>query len=1050
MAGPASDFSLPNSSFFNIYSDGGPLARSSPAPTLPGGQCNFVDLTHGANGPKCGCRRFWSRSALGLNGSPAGLLEYPNGAAAASQVDQTAFCMCNHHACFHDDTQNGQGPLVAPMVTTAGQENERPRANREPLTPVIPELSFQMPPPIGQSLDFHTFNSTSFSANLQEDIHIPQGETKPTHEPSIPDTMSWGDLIQSQPGHQTNVLPPIPSQCLLSSQPSSTTSSARMRYLRPFGGNGLHTLSGVKSKLRDPLLANPEDTRAQDEDPVDHSTAPSVDDLQTVTNTPRSTRRVDLVERKGQPVTTGPSGDAFQELSNTVQGHEQRIDRLETVSFEDDHEDCHEQHDRTDLRVTELEVRMEEVEKALNDSSSVVGTSQTRFRRPGADESAVSVVSVSTNASGRADRAELFSELQLIKTQLSHLQTSSFPCYTHPWEVEVVFLPFPLKGVWYESRDFPSQRLSGSTNVDADQWTQLPNSSSVMEPQSPGFSEWVGPEMESEWLLPRACAPDKMVEKRLRSRGLIKNVTVRGPDARSVQRAVSEAFGTLFRTLSRMQANVYHGATMHHRVTQFLGLREPWVPLRKIHKDSRLRFLSPGEMITPATWDVPFLSSSVVMKATGANRLFITQPEAYLQDQDAYDNGWNWQRLRELSRVYPDSQTSQQDVPEADAMEVCWAWNDKLDEHDSSQNSSVSLSLRQAAQPRLKSMTPSQQQFFMSRTGRSPSLSNSRSRAASPLIVLKERKASASRPPHIRTTSMPPTIPLVSPTQTKRRIASATFGNIHPHPYDRRPSPQLLRAITGTSHPSLMAKRRRNTRSPSAPISARFRHTPRWSTSSPSPLPEPFAIVGPPASNAGAACRQITPFYYATPYSNAPFVETRPNRGVGMDPDNDEDHGSGTDYLYEDGGDPRGSEDGDSEDHDGDSPMLDLGHPRRRVHDSGDEIEHEDWHGAQRNANTLPEDEPWPGIEDGENRDPEALAFDSEVVDVYVDQDAMSDMLDVDASIGGGDAPLDEAHGLGEGQSQSSSVPSEYPSTQRAWTDGKEEFRVFEDGDGIH
>ncbi|KKF97252.1 hypothetical protein CFO_g377 [Ceratocystis platani] len=103
---------------------------------------------------------------------------------------------------------------------------------------------------------------------------------------------------------------------------------------------------------------------------------------------------------------------------------------------------------------------------------------------------------------------------------------------------------------------------------------------------------------------------------------------------------------------------------------------QDWVPLRKIHKDSRLRFLTPAEMITPAAWDVVFLKS-VLMKSSQP-RLFITQPEAYVQDRIAFDMGWSWQRLRELSRFYSEDSESQE-VGEADALEECWTWNDLLD-----------------------------------------------------------------------------------------------------------------------------------------------------------------------------------------------------------------------------------------------------------------------------------------------------------------------------------------------------------------------------------
>ncbi|KAI0164319.1 hypothetical protein GGR52DRAFT_575676 [Hypoxylon sp. FL1284] len=1012
MAGPIPDFPFPDSSLFNIYNDA-PIASSSP--NLPGGPCNFVDLSHGANGPKCGCRRFWSRATLPARtgrGSLGGVSPgFANGSpigSAGGLGDEAAWCMCSHHACFHDDMRDGQTPVAIAANTEVinnghGQENERPRASREPLTPVVPDLPFKMPTPMEPNMDFYTFDDVaSYTNALAEQESAPRNEVAaPLPEPSIPDTMAWTNFIRSQPDEAS--LPPIPSQCLMSSQPSSTTSSARMGYLRPFAGKGLETLSGVKSKLGGPPL-EPDDEIQPPEDTAEPSVDQSVDDGQTVANTPRSCRHGDVTEK---PPWSPPSldHDAFRQLTENVQGHDQRLDRLENPSVSAaGHDECDEKHDHADLRITELESRVEEVEKMINDSNSQASSHRARY--PGVNESMTSTVSVSTEGSEyTASRAELSSQLQALKSQLSQLQgLSSFPSHTRPWEVEVVFLPFPLKSVWIEPREFASQRLASGALVEPDQWTQLPNSSSMYD-QSP-LSDWAGPEHESDWLLPRACAPDRVIEQRLRSRGLIKKVAIHSPDARSVQQAMADAFGTLFRTFSRMQANVHHGSTQHHRVAKFLGLQSPWVPLRKIHKDSRLRFLSPAEMVTPVTWDVPFLRSSVVMKATGVQRLFITHPEAYLQDQDAYDNGWNWQRLRELSRVYADSQSSQE-VPEADAMEDCWGWNNTLDEHLVSARTSQSLSLRQAAQRNWRILSASPSPILLTGVaGMSPSLGTSRagSRAKSP-AVLRERKGS--RPPHVRTTSLPPAAaPAASPAMAKRRVTS------YVHPYERRAS-QVFR-ITPITQVAAMAKRR-SARSPS--VNVRPRNTPRRTTASSSPAPRDLYVA-----------RPTTPFY-ATPHSNAPFFEARSaGRGVvvvddaggsgsGTDHDNDEDE-----FMDEEGDD----DDDDDDDNDSekqhdedDSPMVDFTHHPQDSQES--------WQDGQLPA---PEDEPWPGIEDAENRDPDAGGFDFDI-DIHVDDDAMS-----------------VGDGLGD-ESQGSSVPSEYPSTQRAWTGVEEGFLVFEDTRGV-
>ncbi|KAI0536988.1 hypothetical protein GGR58DRAFT_514162 [Xylaria digitata] len=965
MAGPAPDFQLPNTSFFNIYADA-PL--TTPSPNLPGGPCNYVDLTPGASGHKCGCRRFWSRASLGgpERGSPVG---FPPGFANGYD-DQTVWCMCSHHACFHDDARDSQTPVPTPAVAsiyTNGQENERPRANREPLTPVVTDLSFNPPDPVSQHLDLNAVSNPDLASRGHENARL--GETS---QPSMPDTLAWASLIHSEPT-QASPLHPIPSQCLMASQPSSTTSSTRIAYLKPFAGKGLQTLSGVRPTRLEPLQEKEKSQTAEpeNEDAIEPDTDQSVDDAQTVTNTPRSTRHRDMIDGPDQSLTPGITRDAYHLLSNNVKGHEQRIENLENISFSAAaHDACHEKHDQADLRLTELESRVEEVEKALNDNASHA-SGHSWSRRERIDDTAASVVSVSTSTgSYTMDRAELQSELQILKAQLSQLQgISSFPSSTQPWEVEVVFLPFPLKNIWLWSRDFGSQRLSNGNLAETDLWIQLPNNS---EPQSPDFSDWAGPEADSDWLLGRACSSDNMIGQRLKSRGLVKNVTVRGPDARSVQQAMSEAFGTLFRTFSRMQANVHHGSTVHHRVAKFLGLQSP------------LRFLTPAEMVTPVSWDVQFLASSVVMKSHGTHRLFITHPEAYLQNQDAYENGWTWQRLRELSRVYGDSQNSQE-ILEGDAKEECWTWNDILDEPLTSAGHIFSVQVAQASAQehwRAMSTVASSRDLFATARGPSPSI----------VTVLRERRSS--KIPGIRTASVPPPLQtLVSPAIAKRRVTAQVYPN------ERHISPRAAQIVA-------LAKRRSG-RSPGLrPHWDRL--SPSWSTS-PTPAPQ---IPG----------RRGTTPCYATPRSNAAFVDTRPGRGDvnilkdDIDDFNIAEGGSNAD-VYEDDVDENDENDENEADGD-DSSMADLGD------DSYHSQPHESWQDGQ-----APEDEPWPGFDDVENHDPD--------VNIHVDDDAMTDG-DARGVLAAADA---DEH---ENQSQGSSAPSEYPSNQQPWiTSG--EFRVFED-----
>ncbi|KAL9943231.1 hypothetical protein ACHAO5_007147 [Verticillium nonalfalfae] len=295
-----------------------------------------------------------------------------------------------------------------------------------------------------------------------------------------------------------------------------------------------------------------------------------------------------------------------------------------------------------------------------------------------------------------------------------------------------------------------------------DEWTQLPNTNSTARSgtQSPYHGDWAASRRDYDWLLAKACGAKSLIDRRLRSRGLVKTISVKGPDARSVEAAIQAAFGSILHRMST-SASTSRRRGINTKTDKFMGLQQHWVPLRKIHKDSRLRFLSPAEMVTPALWDVPFLNS-IIMRAS-ERRLFITQSEAYLQDLHMHDQGWTWQRLREQPRVYPEKSASQ-DVPEADAHEECWAFTEQLDEPVSAQSS---LGMRELATAQRASTSPSQRYIHIDSSLRSPSPYVTRGHTP-------RREVPVTRPIHARTTSMPPAgSALISPSGIKRRVASS-------------------------------------------------------------------------------------------------------------------------------------------------------------------------------------------------------------------------------------------------------------------------------------
>lgn len=1021
-----------NASFspFDIFNDGGAARNTPPPPSpgLPGGPCNFVDLTHGPNGPKCGCRRFWGRQVAG---------------AGTYTTDQMGWCMCSHHACFHDDVQSTQGQPApaapAPVLDNMpGQENEKPRSNRTPLSPVQDFVSFHMPNSLGAAaVDFATLNFDHFAppeAGLGAGLLQSNHPGPPPEGDSMPDTLSWKNVVSTQGGHAT--LPPFPSQCLLpESQSASTTVSSQMRYLQPFGGKGLNTLSSVPQKDRDSARVTPRTGAGAD--PITTKGGQISDDAIAVgsgeqTPAPGPSRAMGPPPPASVLSVGHGIDDTLENLTGTVNSHERRLERIETGSiYETAHEDCSEKHDMADLRVTELEGRMDEVEKRLNDDGASVASSRHTTQRD--DDATISVVSGTFHAPAlAADRAALHSQLEALQARVNQLEASSLPSCSSPWELEVVFLPFPLKGIWQEAQDFKTPRLSGGR----DEWTQLPNTNSRATPDPQTLAacdEWVG--QDSGWLLPRACVPGRMIDQRLRSRGLVKTVSVRGGDARSVQVAVGNAFESILRLIPS-PASPRSPYVSDGRVDRFLGLQQSWVPLRKVHKDSRLRFLSPAELLTPVIWNSTFLMDSVIMKATGIHRLYITQPDAYLQDshllsQHGAEPGWTWQRLRELPRVYPESQGSSpgSEVPEADALEEHWSYNGRLDEPSAPRQPSVSpYQSHEKAVAISRTSDGSTQRFYTGPSNpMSSMLSPVHARGQSPLF---QRERKGSHPLSIRAGSVPPiNSPVMpSPRSSSRRISSyALLPSLAGPSYQRhsspittgRPSPRLS-MINPTPVSIITKHRRRTTRSPSL----RLHNTPRYShrsfSRSPSVTPF-FQHIIPEEPIRGD--RRVTPFAYATPHSNVPpdyppprihsRSHSRSIQQVFVDEEDeemhfDEDHGSSTDDDDED--------DPDIDVYEDERDMLDDlesdsdHHPSGQARPLQDQQQQQPLSRQQQQQQPPPqppppqqpqgpEDEVWPGIEDND----------------------MSDGENVD--------PRDDA----DNRSDVSSVPSVYPSTQRAW-----------------
>ncbi|KAH8820798.1 hypothetical protein F5884DRAFT_60816 [Xylogone sp. PMI_703] len=900
---------------------------------LPTGACNFTNLSGG--GTRCGCRRFWDR-ALGESDSHNG-----NG------LSKPGWCMCEHHACFHDFAPVGG---LDGSVIEAGSLSSSNRAI----------LAVEAAGAAAAELD--------------------------NQDNSIPDTYNWRNLAKH--GSSLGSLPPIPSQCLLPSDSGSDGTASQTRYTRPFAGVGLHTLShiprptGPSAPAIDVEAASQHEQALQTyEESVGHGYLQSLTDVATPvrSGTPVKLHQTASSHTIQESVTLGSQeppneGRLLARLDklishvssypNQIQNHERRLDLLENASFSNAGlEDLQDKIDQMDAHIVELENKIEEMEKAqviaMNDHNSISS------KVDGSFSSGITVTSSAMILSA-VDRVDVSSRIEALEAEIRDLQAAAQPSYTRPWEVEVVFLPYGsyLPGIW--SSDYSSRPPSRPSSGTPDGWTQSQyNSLAAAQARLVSLNESItwedasttGGDQGNPWLLPRACGRRSKIDERLRSRGLVKCIQIRGPDARDVQAAMLSEFGDVLSTING-QTDKYAAPAIPDSLSSYLGLQASWVPLRKVHKDSRLRFLEPSEMVTPALWTVPFLASSVAMRTSGIRRLYVTHRDSYIQHLSNVATEWTWQKLRELPRIYPNGESSMSHTPEADAQEPCWEYDERLDAPLSATSSFSSLhqSLNAAAIEDNAVHPASPSDHFSSRAAsRSPSSTPSPTAALAlrALPPIKERQPFGQI--HKRTFSLPPLAIKTSPLMNKRRNASS-------FEHESQQTPGTI--------PSSGLKRRRLSRSPSRPDD-----TPRWS-------------IGPPSPYFGDELehkRGTTPFAYATPHSNAPYVEgSRPRSGAGESHlgDIEEDQGSTTDdFNLEDD-----SKNDDDQEHDYD------------YYGSDDDAAFVDDQGHQTSSN-------WEGM-DVDSHNMSYASRKQEPIKVYEDE-AESD-----------------------GGSESSSQPSEYPITE--------------------
>lgn len=638
--------------------------------------------------------------------------------------------------------------------------------------------------------------------------------------------------------------------------------------------------------------------------------------------------------------------NSMPSVANTMKELGDRVSLLESNnSFHyANPDDAQEKYDFLDGRVLHLETRMDDhdvLHRTIDGDNGSLSFNRRLMANTmsGSFQSNRSLESTTSSALILAamDRKETETQISSIKDRLDVLEAFTMPpTLTNPWEIEIVLLPWgrELKGIWYASDD-PMHTLSNPMTQDSEEWTQARSSLRGQSKQplddretdsspfpatrhssksshpfsdtesgwsSQAISDWAS-SLTDELLLAKACKSTNLAYKRLKSRGLVKNVMFRSASARDIQSTLSHAFKDM---LEHMK---YTDQDDEPIIRSHPGLRASFIPLRKVRHDSKLQFLSPAEMSSAALWSAQFLASDIIMHVTGGSkRLYVTQREAYIQSQDQMGSSWTWQELRQLPRYQPESdaqtekggELSQPEVGEADAKEACWAFFEAYDAPPPSVNSSfgshhsVELSMRPAGRSWRRSITP---------------MSILKNPMPQPLSPLSE--AYPRRPLHTfqRTVSASALDPIT--ISSKRRIDSSPVKHSSfPH-VSRDPSASMVRTKrrrVSTAHSSR----------PSPPVDTEttdvqitpWNNTPRRSHEPFSPFFSSAAVTLPrtssdltsrPSQRSVAAASKGTPFAYATPHS-VPLISGPAFVGGDGDTEADEDLYHGDDDDDDDDG----------------------------------------------------------------------------------------------------------------------------------------------------
>ncbi|KAG0124093.1 hypothetical protein HOY82DRAFT_202908 [Tuber indicum] len=658
---------------------------------LPTGGCNYHDLSQPITN-HCGCQRFWLRKRarkgrrrnrepprvnriseerqLLIGDGTAGLTsaifrqECQEDEEEEDEGEDAGDCHCGHHACFH----SVGNPLRTVLAQNASRRYSLQISDTE--TPVRLDRSGANVAASGISVASGTTTERDPCSSEQSPSVLTVRRIKPHYQPS-----QLGSEHGSKPDSQNTNYPiadVIPMVLDLRTQLEataasvkniqSTAASATAPTATAIPPSAIADMKQGLADLRRDVVANFAALRANGEQFKLHS-----ERLETVETfgsvLEEMKEKIELIE------------DRSIESENKVLSFEDRLgDRLAPMEAFLESRSEKRKHSRQGDGSIRRKRRRQERE-GLGDSSSqqeVNMTTTASFTATMSTSTSFSGTSSSnTGENKEATTARVLGVLEGYESRFLELEDVAPPTMSRPWVIEVVLLPpAPLKGIWVD----PCAQSETGTQYESSN-PQSTNTTSGLT-----YSRRALGEPETPGMVPKSFGIRSRVYRRLYSRGFVRALGITAGTARDVALQIEANFSELLDWCRSFEVDSQASsfspqASTTTTPTKPMMSTSTWQPLRKVHKQTALEYLRPGEMMD-GIWTVEFLRGTCLMK--GRRKVLYITPLP-----SSGSSTITWSDIKSLPKFTgtPTENEPSHDIPKPEGSEdECWSYKPFLDE----------------------------------------------------------------------------------------------------------------------------------------------------------------------------------------------------------------------------------------------------------------------------------------------------------------------------------------------------------------------------------